>query len=118
MLIIRFTDYPIQPEHLDTDRNPRWFFGSMRSEMSEAAWFIVRFCQARRNWNPFTLEDLQAFAAQEDIEMPVKHLGEFISQNYLQHSGDEFFFTHQFIATAFLASPPARFDPVNAAVPW
>lgn len=52
-------DYPIQPRHINTGNHFFEAFGHMETEIS-ARW-IVRFCQPRGNWSPFTFGDLEAF---------------------------------------------------------
>lgn len=51
----------IRPSYIDTSPDLHWFdtFGKMEREIS-ARW-IVRFCQERGNWGPFTQAEIEAF---------------------------------------------------------
>lgn len=57
---MKLTDV-IKPSDIDTSPSLHWFgaFGKMEREIS-ARW-IVRFCQSRGNWEPFTYENVERF---------------------------------------------------------
>jgi hypothetical protein len=59
LLIERATDTPIRPRDVDGSGSFKGGFG--QDNAGRAAWWIVRFCQARGSWTPFNMSQLLQF---------------------------------------------------------
>lgn len=53
---------PILPEHIDTSRHLWDSFGHTETEIS--AGYIIRMCQEKGSWEPFTYEEIEEFYQQ------------------------------------------------------
>lgn len=51
------SDTPIRPKDIDSDATFVGLYGGQR-ETEVAAYWVVRFCQAKRSWRPFAYESL------------------------------------------------------------
>lgn len=100
----------IKPSDIDTSRHFWSAFGNCETEIS-ARW-IVRFCQDRNSWEPFTYDELNSFCAANG------HKGNFwfnhlIKHDFVQRSmpdgipqkDDLYYVTHRFICRCYEASP-------------
>jgi len=54
------SDTPIRPKDIDIDASFVGLYGGQR-ETEVAAYWVVRFCQAKRSWRPFAYESLLQF---------------------------------------------------------
>jgi hypothetical protein len=54
------SDTPIRPKDIDSDATFIGLFGGQR-ETEVVAYWIIRYCQAKRSWRPFTYESLLAY---------------------------------------------------------
>jgi hypothetical protein len=95
----------IQPKDIDPSRHFSEAFGSMESE--KQANLIVRYCQLREGWVPFTLQQLQDYAK---TELPFALL---LGQDQWVPLGEDgqYHVTVGFIARCFAASPVIRERP-------
>jgi hypothetical protein len=95
-------NYPIHPEHINTDEH---FFNAFDEYMTEvSANWVVRFCQEKGGWFSFTEQEINLFYNRD------KNFGKFdfnqlCSKEFILKEGDEFFITHRFIVSCFLSSP-------------
>lgn len=64
IFIERSTDTPIRPKDIDSDSSFTNMLGQRRSEV--AAYWVVRYCQARRSWKPFLFDNLAKFCGHHD----------------------------------------------------
>ncbi len=96
--------YPIEPVHIHSEA-PLWdAFGNMETEVS--ARFIVRLCQAKGGWFPFTKEEIDV-QSREDYRF--NRLIEFGSRDernlVILGDDNQYRVTHEFIARCFRSSP-------------
>lgn len=108
--------YPIEPKHIDTRLYfpDRFFFDDAATAAS--AEVLVKFAQSRGSWVDFTMEDLIAFYGKGFV-LNLLLSTRFPDQKPLiiVHDDGTFSFTHEFVATCFLARPTTAFlDPVTA----
>ncbi len=101
--------YPIKPVDIDVEKHFFNAFGNYEREIS-ARW-IVRMCQEKEGWVPFTGDDINTFyhasgrrPLSEDFLFNGLDNGE-----YLVLEGDEYCITHEFITACFKSSP--RYQP-------
>lgn len=96
--------YLIQPNHIYTGDHFWEAFGNLETETS--ARHIVRLCQARGGWLPFTKEEIDAFSGQNfwfnhlHIHGPDKD-----EHNIVRFVDGQFYVTHEFIVACFKSSP-------------
>jgi hypothetical protein len=99
-------NYPIQPQHINSNQVFWNSFGNLEKETS-ARW-IVKYCQKQGNWKPFTYQQIEEFY----------NLGGYKNfwfngiagvkdspNSFLIIDGTTYYITHQFIAKCFLSSP-------------
>lgn len=103
--------YPIRPEHIDADKHFVGAFGKW--EMEEAARWIVRFCQKKRLWGPFSREDIAELYRKESLhfdDFSFLDLGGLLERNVLVSliGQGQYQITHEFICRCFEVSPAAR----------
>jgi hypothetical protein len=65
---LRSTDTPIRPLDIESDNAFLNAFGQREPEV--AAYWVVRFCQARRSWKPFLFDKLVRFCLMHDASYP------------------------------------------------
>lgn len=56
------SDTPIRPKDIDSDSSFVGVYGGQR-ETEVAAYWVVRYCQAKRSWRPFAYESLLQFCS-------------------------------------------------------
>ena len=61
-MLEKLTKTPILPEHIDTSRHLWDSFDHTETEIS--ARYIIRMCQERGSWEPFTYEEIEEFYRQ------------------------------------------------------
>ena len=97
--------YPIQPKHIDTSSDFGIAgFGIDKTGIS--ADFIIRLCQQKGGWYPFTKQEIDAFS-EEDFwfnELRIKDREEAYQYIVLGEDG-MYRVTHRFIARCFMDSP-------------
>ncbi len=98
--------YPIQPILINTNQHFFDAFGNMETEIS-ARW-VVRFCQEKGGWFPFTYDELDAFyrgkGLQDGFTFNRLHYGQ--SGDFIVKGEDgRFRVTHEFITLCFSSSP-------------
>jgi len=97
---------PITPEMIDATQYFYDAFGHMETEIS-AGW-IVRFCQKRGHWGPFTRKEINDFYHEKR-----SHRGEFwfnrlISEGFIaSQSGEDgpYEVTFEFVVSCYKSSP-------------
>lgn len=112
-LIERSSDTPLRPRDVAAD-NIHQAFGSRDAEV--AAIYIVRFCQGKGNWKPFTFQALLdlCIAAGDQLEKAKNRLTEGLTTltlgEFIRRDGDLITLSTAFVARCYLKSP-ARVDP-------
>jgi len=92
-------EYPIMPNHIDTDRHFCDAFGNTSTE--RFANIIVKFCQHRaRGWEPMGSMDLASYGYDKNS---IYLSG--LRPRYIVEKADSYTVTHEFVAKCFLASP-------------
>jgi hypothetical protein len=56
-IITDSTNFPIQPDHINTKRHFAEAFDNMETEIS--AHYVVKLCQELGTWGPFTMEQIE-----------------------------------------------------------
>lgn len=92
----------IKPSDIDTSRHFWDAFGNCETEIS-ACW-IVRFCQDRNSWEPFTYDELNFFCKANG------HKGDFWfnrldKKAFIQKKNGLYHIAHRFICRCYEASP-------------
>ena len=93
----------IKPSDIDTSQHFWDAFGNYETEVN-ARW-IVRFCQDRDSWEPFTYDELNSFCEENG------HKGDFWfnrlgKEDFIQKKGYLYHhITHRFICRCYEASP-------------
>jgi len=93
----------IKPNDIDTSKHFFGAFGNMETEIS--ANYIVRFCQERGNWEPFSYDELNGFCQR------VGHKGDFWfnrlgKDGFVEKVTDGLYhITHRFVCRCYEASP-------------
>lgn len=103
--------YPIQPSHINAGDHLWEAFGNSETEIS--AGYIVRLCQKRGGWLPFTKKDIDAFS-KHDFRFNHLHVHgrDKDEYNVVRLSDDEqYYVTHEFISACFKSSPAPALIP-------
>ncbi len=96
--------YPIAPGHIGIDEHFFEAFGNTQTEVS-ARW-IVRLCQDRGGWLPFTKEEIDAFGKHKFCFNRLNSGRVDCADDFVVLCADGLYrVTHEFIATCFLWSP-------------
>ncbi|HRY62520.1 MAG TPA: hypothetical protein P5056_02000 [Candidatus Paceibacterota bacterium] len=97
-------NYPIRPKHINTKRHFFSAFG--RAEPESSAALIVRLCQTRGGWLPFTQEEIDGFIGKDFY---FHDLCGFDHRNpgnmVILGDDDKYRVTHEFIVRCFQSSP-------------
>ena len=102
----------IKPSDIDTSQHFWNAFGNCETEIS-ARW-IVRFCQDRESWEPFTYDELNSFCEANG------HKGDFwfncLGKEVFiyKHKDDLYSITQRFICRCYEASPVLEKENENA----
>lgn len=110
------TAYPIRPEHIDASQHLWGAFDNMETEIS--AGYLIRMAQRSGRWEPFQLEQIEAFYAESGhrrftfnrlVEPGVVHdLGReprFEGGGFIVVRNGRYHFTSEFIDRAHISSP-------------
>lgn len=100
---MRTTNEPITPDDIDTSRQFWDSFGSLDAEQS-ANW-IVTFCQERGTWDPFSIEELEAFYCRQGFKN-FKFNG-LDNGRHIKIEDGICTVTHLFVATCYAAAATA-----------
>ena len=97
----------IKPSDIDTSQHFWDAFGNRETEIS-ALW-IVRFCQDRNSWEPFTYDELNSFCKAKG------HRGDFWfnrlgKKDFIQKIDNLHHITHRFICRCYESSPMQKED--------
>ena len=97
----------IKPRDIDTSQHFYDAFGNYETEIS--AYWIVRFCQDRNSWEPFTYDELNSFCKANG------HKGDFFfnrlsKEDFIQKKDNLYHITHRFICRCYEASPKGETD--------
>jgi len=109
LLIHRSSDTPIKPKDCDNEREHSFsrLFGKRESDF--AAYWIVRFCQARRSFTPFEHDRFTYFCvAHEDPRLREKlreGIQDLVLSNLVKLDGLTLTLTAQFVASCYKAAP-------------
>lgn len=95
-------NYRIQPKHIDTSDHFWNAFDNMETEVS--AHYIVKLCQRRKGWLPFT---------QKEIEEEYRRAGHtdgftfnlLVSGDWIIQCGDQYLITEEFVNACYKSSP-------------
>lgn len=118
--IVEGRDYPIKPEDIDATRHFFEAFDHTETEIS-ARW-VVRLCQEKGHWGPFTEAELTAFYHREfpdstfrfhrlvepQMSYSLRGGGGMCGGGWLVREGDTLRVTHNFITRCFKASPAKK----------
>jgi hypothetical protein len=113
LLIHRSSDTPIRPRDIESEFSFDKVFGKREPEV--AAYWIVRYCQARRSWAPFEFDRLVRFCLAHDSRFQKIHhyllegVSELVLQGFVQIEKKEVTLTTSFVARCYGASPVAGF---------
>lgn len=107
--------YPVQPNHIHTGDHFWEAFGNSETEIS--ARYIVRLCQARGGWLPFTKEEINAFSEHNfwfnRLHVPGRDNDEY---NVVRLADDgKYYVTHEFISACFKSCPAPGLLPAQEA---
>lgn len=96
-------DHPIKPEHINTGRHFWSAFDQHETEV--AANWLVAFTQDRAaGWKPFTRAEMDLFYKVHYPNGTFRYF-RLIDNDWIIEEGDTLFFTHEFVARCFAASP-------------
>jgi hypothetical protein len=103
--IEQWKKYPIKPSHINTKEHFWDAFGNVETEAS--ALFIVRLCQEKGGWLPFTKEELDRISKEDYRFNRLRNSedGEGAGDLVILGSDNQYRVTHKFIATCFRSSP-------------
>ena len=85
------------PKDIDTSKHFFCAFGNMESKIS--ARHIVRLCQKKNNWLPFTLEEIELIY--NDYGKHGFIFNKLLSQGFILHRGKDYIITPQFIQKCY-----------------
>jgi hypothetical protein len=111
LLIHRSSDTPIRPRDIESDTTFDKVFGKRECEV--AAYWVVRYCQARRSWAPFEFDRLVRFCLAHDSRFQKLHdyllegVSELVLQGFLQTEKRSVTLTTSFVARCYGSSPVA-----------
>ncbi len=114
-------NYPIKPNHINTKQHLYNAFG--KSEVETSAGYIVRLCQRKGNWIPFSQEEIQKFyeearGKKEDFWFNGLDTGGVEGYNlpFVPKGEDGLYrITHGFVAKCFVHSPCLELKPQEQA---
>jgi hypothetical protein len=97
--------YPIRPEHISVKGH---FWGAFdHNETEVSAKWIVRLCQERGGWLPFTYEQINELYERSGKlkrytfnRLVVQH-----ERSWIRQDGDTYHITHDFVSRCFGSSP-------------
>lgn len=96
--------FPISPSDIDVTKHFYDAFGSSEREFS-ANW-IVRFCQKRGNWNPFTYDQINDFYKSERTQGDDFEFDGLEDEGYyIKLDGDLYSITPHFVGRCWASSP-------------
>jgi len=108
--ILRSTDTPIRPLDIESDNAFVNTFGGREPEV--AAYWIVRFCQARRSWKPFMFEKLANYCSHHDRVFTdnarnylLEGLTELVVRKFISSNKGQVTLTTSFVARCYGAAP-------------
>ncbi len=111
LLILRSSDTPIRPRDIESELAFVQTFGKRESEV--AAHWIVRYCQARRSWAPFSFDLLVQYCQAHDSRFSkiydylVEGVSELVVEGFVQTENKVVTLTTGFVARCYGAAPVA-----------
>jgi hypothetical protein len=104
--------YPVQPNHIYTGDHFWEAFGNSETEIS--ARYIVRLCQARGGWLPFTKEEIDTFSTHDFWFNDLCRSGSGREERSVVKLVDgKYYVTHEFIIACFKSSPSPDLIPAQ-----
>ena len=104
IIVFEVPNYPIRPGHIDTTSHFWDALGNFEKEIS--AHWIVRLCQERGSWAPFTREEMKEFYSLKFGKkgLPFTFNGLDDGRHIVERDG-ALHVTHRFVAACFESSP-------------
>ena len=109
------TNFKIQPCDIDTPPGGHFWGAFNNYETEVSARYIVRLCQARGGWQPFTLDEIEAFYNKSDFtfnRLVRPGTAYSITKGYYQIGGGwiieqngQYFVTDDFIRRCYNSAP-------------
>lgn len=109
LLIQRSSDTPIRPRDIESDTSFTKLFGKREAEV--AAYWVIRYCQARRSWAPFEFDKLVRFCMAHDSRFTKIHayllegVTELVVNGFVQTEKKVVILSTAFVARCYGASP-------------
>jgi hypothetical protein len=104
--------YPIRTYHINTEGLPWKAFDHSGTEIS-ARW-VIRLCQEKGEWLPFTQEQIDEFSG-HSFHFNRLRESRTESDNFVQLRDGMYHVTHEFIVSYFRASPSTDVVPAEEA---
>ncbi len=109
LLILQSSDTPLRPRDIESEVTFTQTFG--KRESGVAAYWIIRYCQARRSWTPFEFDKLVHFCMAHDSRFSkiydylLEGVSELVVNGFMRSEKKVVTLTTGFVARCYGAAP-------------